>query len=315
MTIVTLYHILGVSSDATTKEIVIAFRRRVKQWHPDVCHYPDAEERMREINEAAEILCNPILRTKYDEALARDIFTGQEDHDRAWRAQAKQSYATHSHKKNRRRSTRPATSTARTEPWVSPATIRFAAGCCAGVLVIIILSVVIITGMNMLKLSQGSSYNALLPPPLSSTSPPATYSQTIEEGDKLLEAGDYEGAVRVYDSVIAENPGQAQKEMWYNRGMAQNVLGHYQDASQSFDRVLAMAPKDSLALAQKGAALLGLGRYDDALVYTDLALEQDSDTEWIWNNRGIALTNLGQQKEARAAFDNAMVFKSKRSGF
>ena len=90
-----------------------------------------------------------------------------------------------------------------------------------------------------------------------STGPAATCSQTIQEGDKLREAGDYEGALRVYDSVIAENPGQVQKEVWYNRGIAQNVLGHYQDASQSFDRVLAMAPGDSLALAQKGAALLG----------------------------------------------------------
>jgi curved DNA-binding protein CbpA len=315
MTIITFYHILGVSSDATNEEIVIAFRKKAKQWHPDVCRYEDAEERMKEINEAAQILCNPILRTKYDEALARKTFSGQKDHDRVWREQAKQSDATHSHKKNPRRNARPGTRTARTDPRVSPATIRFAAGCCAGVFVVIILSVVLMTGMSMLNLSQGSSYNAPPSNPVSSTGSSGTSSQSIEEGDKLLEVGDYEGALRVYDAVIAQSPDDAQKDVWYNRGTAQNVLGHYQDASQSFDRVLTIAPGDSLALAQKGAALLGLGLYDDALFYTDQALVQDSDAEWIWNNRGIALKNLGQQKEARAAFDNAMVFKAKRSGF
>jgi Flp pilus assembly protein TadD len=76
-----------------------------------------------------------------------------------------------------------------------------------------------------------------------------------------------------------------------------------------------MAPSDSLAMAQKGAALLGLERYEDALAYTDRALAGDSDTAWIWNNRGIALTRLGQQKEARAAFDNAMVVATERSGY
>jgi tetratricopeptide (TPR) repeat protein len=167
----------------------------------------------------------------------------------------------------------------------------------------------------MLNLSQVSPYTTLSATPAIPTPSTGAYSQSIVQGDELLEAGDYEGALRMYDAVIAKNPDLAQKDVWYNRGIAQNVLGHYQDASQSFDRVLAMAPGDSLALGQKGSALLGLGRYDAALYYTDQALVQNSDSEWIWNNRGIALKNLGQHKEARAAFDNALVFTTGRSGF
>jgi tetratricopeptide (TPR) repeat protein len=139
---------------------------------------------------------------------------------------------------------------------------------------------------------------------------------SLDEGDALFMTGDYEGALRLYDAVIAKNPDLALKEVWYNRGIAQNVLGHYRDASQSFDRALALSPPgDSLALAQKGAALKGLGRYEEALDYTDRALAGYSDEAWIWNSRAIALTSLGQQKESRAASDNARFFTSGMSGY
>jgi tetratricopeptide (TPR) repeat protein len=315
MTIITHYHTIGVSSDATTEEITAAFRRKAKQWHPDVCRYPDAEERMKEINEAAEILCNPVRRSKYDESLARETFLEQNDHDRIWREQAKQPNPPRSHSKNPRRDSRPSIKTVKMGPWVSPATVRFAAGCFAVIFVVIILSVMMMTGVSMVKLPQIPPYNPPQSSPVTSTVSSGIYSQSIEQGNKLLEEGDYEGALRMYDAVIARNPDIAQKDVWYNRGIAQNILGRYQDASQSFDHVLTMAPGDSLALGQKGAALLGLGRYNDALYYTDQALVENSDSEWIWNNRGIALKNLGQQKEARAAFDNALVFKTGRSGF
>ena len=68
---ITYYHILGISSDATDDEIAAAFRRKVKQWHPDICRHPDAEERMREINKAAEVLCDPERRARYDRAYIR----------------------------------------------------------------------------------------------------------------------------------------------------------------------------------------------------------------------------------------------------
>ncbi len=315
MTIITYYHILGVSDDATTEEIAAAFRKKAKQWHPDVCHNPDAEERMKEINEAVEILCDVRRRKKYDEALTRATFSEQKNHKRAWKEQATGTHAGPAHNKDPHQGRRSRMKPPWAGPWVSPAAVRFATGCCVWIFVVVVFSVLLMTGVSMLNLSQVSTYNTLPATPASPTTSTGAYSQSIVQGDELLEAGDYEGALRMYDAVIAKNPDLAQKDVWYNRGIAQNVLGRYQDASQSFDRVLAMAPGDSLALGQKGSALLGLGRYDAALYYTDQALVQNSDSEWIWNNRGIALKNLGQHKEARAAFDNALVFKTGRSGF
>ena len=62
------YKILGVSPDASEKEIKSAFRRLARQYHPDVNpNDPQAEERFKEINEAYEVLSDPEKRRKYDE--------------------------------------------------------------------------------------------------------------------------------------------------------------------------------------------------------------------------------------------------------
>lgn len=60
------YDILGVSRNASSEEIKKAFRRRARQFHPDVSDAADAEERFKEINEAYEILSDPHKRAAYD---------------------------------------------------------------------------------------------------------------------------------------------------------------------------------------------------------------------------------------------------------
>ena len=316
MPIITYYHILGVRDTATRGEIAAAYRKKIKQWHPDICRHPDAEERMREVNEAAEVLLDIKLRKEYDTSLARELSWFKKA--RSWAAEERQTAAGADepvHHEPFIENIRKRKAAAHNNPWISPGTIRFAVGFGASAFIFLVLLVGIFSTITTLSVSQSispyDSGNAYTVPSVAS----AGSQRAIEQGGELFAAGDYEGALRIYDAVIARDPGISDKEVWYNRGIAQNVLGHYRDASSSFDHVLAMAPSDSLAMAQKGAALLGVGRYEDALAYTDRALAGDSDTAWIWNNRGIALTQLGQQKEARAAFDNAMVVATKRSGY
>jgi DnaJ-class molecular chaperone len=62
------YTSLGVSKNATEKEVKQAFRRLARKYHPDVNPGDKgAEARFKEINEAHEVLSDPEKRRKYDE--------------------------------------------------------------------------------------------------------------------------------------------------------------------------------------------------------------------------------------------------------
>ena len=67
---VTLWHVLGIPAGSDDAAIKRAYRRMVKQWHPDVCKEPDAEAQFRAIQRAYEILRDPVKRAKYEAGLA-----------------------------------------------------------------------------------------------------------------------------------------------------------------------------------------------------------------------------------------------------
>lgn len=60
------YDILQVSPNAEPEVIGAAYRRLARKYHPDVYAELDATERMRELNEAYEVLSNPARRAEYD---------------------------------------------------------------------------------------------------------------------------------------------------------------------------------------------------------------------------------------------------------
>lgn len=62
-----LYDILGVSRDASDKEIKRAYRKLSKKYHPDLNDSPDAEEKFKQITEAYEILSDEQKRAAYDQ--------------------------------------------------------------------------------------------------------------------------------------------------------------------------------------------------------------------------------------------------------
>jgi molecular chaperone DnaJ len=60
------YEILGVVRTASAEEIKRSYRKLVKKYHPDIYDGPDADVRIKEINEAYEVLGDEQKRAAYD---------------------------------------------------------------------------------------------------------------------------------------------------------------------------------------------------------------------------------------------------------
>src|ERR1035437_1694921 len=66
------YRLLGVGPAASPAELKKAFRRKVKEIHPDLHPgNPDISRRMHELVEAYSILVDPVLHDEYASALRR----------------------------------------------------------------------------------------------------------------------------------------------------------------------------------------------------------------------------------------------------
>ena len=61
------YASLGVARDAPAEAVKKAYRKLARKYHPDVSKEPQAEQRMKELNEAYAVLSDPEKRAAYDQ--------------------------------------------------------------------------------------------------------------------------------------------------------------------------------------------------------------------------------------------------------
>ena len=68
MDFVDYYKLLGVDKTASVKEIKSAYRKLARKYHPDLNpNDKDAKKKFQQINEANEVLSDPVKRKKYDQ--------------------------------------------------------------------------------------------------------------------------------------------------------------------------------------------------------------------------------------------------------
>ena len=68
----THYQILGVHHGATDEEIIKAYRKKARVYHPDKTGSESSEEWMKVLNDAKAVLLSDEKREKYDEELVDD---------------------------------------------------------------------------------------------------------------------------------------------------------------------------------------------------------------------------------------------------
>lgn len=72
------YQVLGVPSNASGSEIKSAYRRLVRRFHPDISTASDADQKIKEINEAYDVLSDPVKKHTYDTRSTRFYVEAEE---------------------------------------------------------------------------------------------------------------------------------------------------------------------------------------------------------------------------------------------
>jgi curved DNA-binding protein len=65
------YQVLGVKKTATAEEIKKSYRKLARKYHPDISKESDAEDKMKEVNEANAVLSDKEKRAAYDQLGSR----------------------------------------------------------------------------------------------------------------------------------------------------------------------------------------------------------------------------------------------------
>ncbi len=94
-------------------------------------------------------------------------------------------------------------------------------------------------------------------------SPDAEARDLMAQGGALLEAGDFDNALELFDRLVAHAPNFA--EAWNKRATTLYLLGRYRDAIRDIARVLALEPRHFGALSGLGMCDVRMNRFDDAL--------------------------------------------------
>ncbi|WP_454784133.1 DnaJ C-terminal domain-containing protein [Legionella sp. WA2024007413] len=85
------YKIMGVSEDASDKDIKMAYRKLARKYHPDISKEPNAEERFKEMGEAYEVLRDPVKKAEYDNYRRNKAFH-QQGGSTHWRPEESEHY-------------------------------------------------------------------------------------------------------------------------------------------------------------------------------------------------------------------------------
>jgi tetratricopeptide (TPR) repeat protein len=123
----------------------------------------------------------------------------------------------------------------------------------------------------------------------------------MAQGDALMNAEDYTGALAAYEQAIALDTKNA--SAWNGKADALNRAGNFTAALAASDTAIALDPRSVRGWINRGYILYNLGRYDDELKAYETAISIEPENADAWFNKGYALAGMKRYDEAIAAFD------------
>lgn len=135
-------------------------------------------------------------------------------------------------------------------------------------------------------------------------------NQKVDEGWKLYNKGDYNGAVKLHSEAVELNPNNALA--YYGRGTAYNGLKQYEQSIPEFNKAIKLNPKHSMTYNNRGVAYMdGLKQYERAIQDYNKAIELDPNNFIAYGNRGISYNWLKQNKLAIKDCDKSIKINPK----
>ncbi len=131
-----------------------------------------------------------------------------------------------------------------------------------------------------------------------------TVKSIMDLADTYYFLGHYKEASDSYDEIIRVGAGDV--IVYNNRGSAKVNLGFYEDAIVDFTKAIELDPDNVEAYNNRGSAKVNLGFYEDAIVDFTKAIELDPDNVEAYNNRGSAKANLRLYEDAIVDYDKAV---------
>ena len=254
-----LYKILGVRPNATQEEINKAFRRLVKKYHPDVCKTPDAEERMKEINAASEVLRDPEKRRLFDsgpEIVEPPPVRRERPRHRSERTR----YQAPHYEQTPRHA----------QPQQHKRDMPYAAGFFVFILILVFMWV---------GTSHAPADNPQVVTPVGQVvvvtpQQPIPEQKTFEiwkgEGDTLVEQHRNGDALTAYDRALEIRPDAS--VIWVAEGDIYSTMGNFEKAIACYDQALKTNPQDEQA--QKKSTVLK--NTNSLMEFADRLIEQEN---------------------------------------
>ena len=96
-------------------------------------------------------------------------------------------------------------------------------------------------------------------------------TEKLEFGTELMEFGDYNYALRVFDNIIISDPTWS--EAWNKRATVYFLMNQFTDSLDDIDKVLNIEPRHFGALSGQARIFLKLQKYEKAIKSIERALK------------------------------------------